>query len=62
VIGYQINRGSAWTFSDDQRQGGEGSALEPPPNGEEASEIEAMHDRQCGARLQRGDILLRRNN
>jgi hypothetical protein len=33
--------------------GAAGSALEPPPNGDEVSEIEAMHDRKCGARLQR---------
>jgi hypothetical protein len=60
VIGYHFRRGSAWTFSGDLLLGGAGLALEPPPNGEEVSEMKAMHDDNCGARLQRGDILLRR--
>jgi hypothetical protein len=45
---------------DDLLLGVEGSAVEPPPNGDHVSEIEAMHEKNCGARLQRGGVLLRR--
>jgi hypothetical protein len=36
---------------DDLLLGVEGSAVEPPPNGDDVSEIEAMHEKNCGARL-----------
>ena len=58
MIGYHFRRGSAWTFSGDLLLGGAGLALEPPPNGEDVSEMKAMHDRICGARLEREGLFL----
>lgn len=55
MIGYRFHCCSAWTISDDSRREGRGSAHDPPPNREEVSEIEAMRDRSCGARVHGGD-------
>jgi hypothetical protein len=55
VIGYRFHCCGARSISDDPRREGKGSALEPPPNGAEVSEIEAMRDRSCGARVQGGE-------